>query len=75
MLSTDEQEEMIQDAHEDKMEVHCRKVEGVTRRDHYKACTKNIARSLEALNKMLNFRQRMKRQRAIDSFMKASRKR
>jgi hypothetical protein len=75
MLSTDEQQEMIQEAHEDNLEVHLKKVEGATRRDHYQKCTRIIKGSLEALNKMMNYRHRIKHQRAIDSFMQASRKR
>ena len=66
---------MIQEAHEDKLDEYCRKVEGAIRRDHYQKCTRIIADSLQALNHMMNFRQRIKHQRAIDSFMAASRKR
>ena len=52
----DEQQEMIQEAHEDKLDEHCRRVEGFTRRDHYRKCTRIIASSLQALNKLMNFR-------------------
>ena len=75
MLSPAEKEEMIQEAHEDKLDVYCRKVESSTRRDHYQKCTRIIAGSLQALNHMMNFSQRIKHQRAIESFMAASRKR
>ena len=75
MLSSGEREEMIHEAHQDKLDGYCKRVEGAIRRDHYQKCTKIISQSLQALNHMMNFRQRIKHQRAIDSFMAASRKR
>ena len=60
---------------QDKLELYCKKVEGTTRGDHYQKCTRIVAGSLQTLNHMMNFRQRTKRQRGIDSFMAASRKR
>jgi hypothetical protein len=75
MLSPGEREEMIHEAHQDKLDEYCKRVESAIRRDHYQKCTKIITGSLQALNHMMNFRQRIKHQRAIDSFMAASRKR